>query len=165
MVFRSLNRNFASMKKLIFTFITVGIWGLCACSPSAEERGEKMLQQIEHAYQQGKYDEALVLIQTLRKDYPKAVNARKKALVIYQNAVLKKAQADLEQTDKQLQRVSSEYEQKRAQAETAKQAGTATAQQLSNVTRLRILRDSLQVRFDTQVARIRFIHKKQKENI
>ena len=160
----SLNRNFGRMKREILTFIVVGTLTIWGCKPSAEERGGKMLQQIELAYQQGKYDEALVLINSLRKDYPKAFNARKKALVVYQNIVLKKAQDDIALTDKQLQRVSQEYEAARRQSEEAKNKGLATAAQLSSVTRLRMLRDSLQVRFDTQVARIRFIHKKQKEN-
>ncbi|QYR11278.1 hypothetical protein [Prevotella sp. Rep29] len=151
------------MKQILISFAVLTVM-MVSCRPSAEERGEKMLRQIESAYQQGQYDEALVLINSLRRDYPKAFNARKKALRIYQNAVLKKAQKDLMHTDTFLQRVNKEYEQARIQAEAAKQVGTATAQQLSDVTRLRILRDSLQVRFDTQVARIRFIHKKQKEN-
>ena len=151
------------MRQIFISFAVLTVV-MVSCRPSAEERGEKMLRQIESAYQQGQYDEALVLINSLRRDYPKAFNARKKALRIYQNAVLKKAQKDLMHTDTFLQRVNKEYEQARIQAEAAKQVGTATAQQLSDVTRLRILRDSLQVRFDTQVARIRFIHKKQKEN-
>lgn len=151
------------MKQILISFAILTVM-MVSCRPSAEERGEKMLRQIESAYQQGQYDEALVLINSLRRDYPKAVNARKKALRIYQNAVLKKAQKDLAHTDTFLERINKEYEQARTRAEAAKQVGTATAQQLSDVTRLRILRDSLQVRFDTQVARIRFIHKKQKEN-
>ena len=151
------------MRQIFISFAVLTVV-MVSCRPSAEERGEKMLRQIESAYQQGQYDEALVLINSLRRDYPKAFNARKKALRIYQNAVLKKAQKDLAHTDTFLERINKEYEQARIQAEAAKQVGTATAQQLSDVTRLRMLRDSLQVRFDTQVARIRFIHKKQKEN-
>lgn len=84
--------------------------------------------------------------------------------MLYQNISLKKAQEDLEETDRQLQEFNATYEMVRETVEKKKAALQATAEELQTLTLMRIKRDSLQARFDMQCAKIKYIHKRQKEN-
>lgn len=52
----------------------------------------------------------------------------------------------------------------RETVERRKAALQATADDLQTLTLMRIKRDSLQTRFDVQCAKIKYIHKRQKEN-
>jgi len=63
-----------------------------------------------------------------------------------------------------LQATSLMYKYLRNKAETDKNRGVATREQLTEVITTRIKRDSLQVKFDLLCGQIRYIHKKQKEN-
>lgn len=107
---------------------------------------------------------ALATIDSLRKTYPDIVDVRRKALALYQNISLKKAQEELEETDRQLQEVNATYEMIRETVERRKAALQATADDLQTLTLMRIKRDSLQTRFDVQCAKIKYIHTRQKEN-
>ena len=88
---------------------------------------------------------------------------RKEALRLFQDASLKMAQADLAQTDSLLQAANAQYEAANRRATANRQALRATEAELHHVNELRKVRDSLQVRFDMQCAKIKYIHKKQKE--
>ena len=65
--------------------------------------------------------------------------------------------------DSALQAVKHNYEYQRQKVEKDKQALRATPDELTMLTRTRMLRDSLQTRFDVLCGKIRYIHKKQKE--
>ena len=91
------------------------------------------------------------------------METRKKALKLYQNAALKEAQADLALTDQKMQEAIKEYDIKKKIVDKAKAELKASAEELDALTKMKMRLDSLQVRFDTQCAKIKYIHKKQKE--
>lgn len=151
-----------SIKK-IFT-IAIAILTLTACGEDKATKAAKaILEQAQQEYTSKRYDKALHLIDSLRKTYPQAIEARKAALKLFQDVSLTQAQEDLERTDIRLQKVKAEYDKMKNEAEHAKQALQATATQLQAVTLKKMELDSLQVRFDMQCAKIKYIHKKQKE--
>lgn len=153
------------MKILTFKslMLLVGIVFCVCCGNSVEQRADDLLQQANGLFKEGKCEEALAIIDSLRKTYPEAIMARKQALRLYQDVELARAQKDLEKVDSELAQAKDKYEQLRIEAEKSKVEGKATAEQLTNLTYMRIKRDSLQTRFDMQCAKIKYIHKKQKE--
>lgn len=144
--------------------ICAAVAALASCDDSDRQNAEEMLKQAGYDYEHGRYDMALATIDSLRKTYPDIVDVRRKALALYQNISLKKAQEELEETDRQLQEVNATYEMIRETVERRKAALQATADDLQTLTLMRIKRDSLQTRFDVQCAKIKYIHKRQKEN-
>ena len=89
------------MKK--FTLITLVALALASCAKTDDDMAQKMLTRINSLYESGNYRAALDSITVLRDRYPAAIEARKAALVVWQNASLKMAQADVAQTDILLQ--------------------------------------------------------------
>jgi len=135
-----------------------------SCGQNRETKlAETLLEKAETEWRNRQYDNALLTIDSLRKAYPNAIEARKKALKMYQDIALEQAQADLAATDTMLQRANKEYETMKMAAEQAKAQLKATPEQLQQLTLKRMERDSLQVRFDVQCAKIKYIHKRQKE--
>ena len=80
-----------------------------------------------------------------------------------QETELKKSQEELAIVDSTLEAVKREYEAMKVEVEKHKQQLCATADELTLLTKTRVRRDSLQTRFDVLCAKIRYIHKKQKE--
>ncbi len=121
---------------------------LTACQPSADEMAEPLMQRIDSLYQHHDYPATLSAIRDLRANYPKAVESRRRALKIWQEASAKMTQQDIARTDSALQ---------------------ATVQQLEHATgllqqnMLRARRDSLQIRYDALCGTVRIIHQRQKE--
>lgn len=152
----------ARIRKIVM--ICAAMAALASCGDSDRNKAEEMLKQAGYDYEHGRYDMALATIDSLRKTYHDIVDVRREALVLYQNISLKKAQEDLEETDRQLQEFNATYEMVRETVEKKKAALQATAEELQTLTLMRIKRDSLQARFDMQCAKIKYIHKRQKEN-
>ena len=119
-----------------------------ACEPSADEKAAPVMQLIDSLYQNGEYQKALNAITELRENYPKAVESRKRALKIWQEASLKMAQEDIGRTDSALQATIKAFN-----AET----------DIGRRNRLGVKRDSLQVRYDALCGTVRVIHKRQEE--
>ena len=69
----------------------------------------------------------------------------------------------MENTDRALQKIESEYEQMKKIVEDLKSKGMATAEQLRNLTLTRVKRDSLKTVFDVECAKIKYINKRMKE--
>lgn len=69
----------------------------------------------------------------------------------------------MENTDRALQKIESEYEQMKKTVEDLKSKGMATAEQLRNLTLTRVKRDSLKTVFDVECAKIKYINKRMKE--
>ena len=67
------------------------------------------------------------------------IRQRKEALVHKQDSVLKASQKEVEALDKEIQIVNRKYNQMKHKAQVAHDAGTATAEQLREVTRMRML--------------------------
>ena len=68
---------------------------LVACAPTEDEKAQPTLDNIEKLYAEGKYAATLDSITSLRERFPMAVEARKKALKIWQDASLKMAETDI----------------------------------------------------------------------
>ena len=131
---------------------------LCSCGgDNVAKKAEEMLEQAKGEFGSGHYEEALSTIDSLRKDYPTAVEARKAALKLYQEVELKRSQLSIEQADKALQKIEAEYNRMKATVDGLKEKGEATAAQLTAVTKMRMLRDSLRTVFDVQCAKARYI--------
>lgn len=136
---------------------------LVACSDTTQKAAEQMLQQANQQFEQGLYDRALITIDSLRKVYPGAIDTRKRALKLHQDIELKRSQEELAIIDSTLQAVKHDYEYQKQKVEKDKKELRATPEELTMLTKTRVRRDSIQTRFDVLCAKIRYIHKKQKE--
>ena len=137
---------------------------LVSCGKNeAQIQAEAMLEKAGVCYEQGQYDEALTVIDSLRKVFPNAIDTRKKALKLYQDIELKKTQQELRITDSLLQAVSHDYAYQQEKVERDKAALRATPEELTMFTLTRMKRDSLRTQTEVLGAKIRYIHKKQKE--
>ena len=144
---------------LILPICIAAVLTMTACSSNdAQRAAEDMLVKAEKYFSEGSYDRAKIAIDSLRKVYPGAVETRKKALKLFQDISLKEAQEDLALTDSIMQKVGLDYKYIKDKVEIR-----ATAEELELLTRTKMKYDSLKVRFDMQCAKIKYIHKKQKE--
>lgn len=121
---------------------------LASCQPSADEKAAPLMHRIDSLYQRQAYTETLNAIRQLRDRHPQALKSRQRALHIWQEASLRLAQADIARTDSALQATIRAYE-----AET----------RIGPKNRLRVRRDSLQVRYDALCGIVRVIHRKTKK--
>ncbi|MCI6197688.1 MAG: hypothetical protein MR670_10790 [Prevotella sp.] len=150
--------------RLIITICVAAAVVMTACSSNdAQKSAEGMLEKAEKYFSEGSYDRAKIAIDSLRKVYPGAVETRKKALKLFQDISLKEAQEDLALTDSIMQKVGLDYKYIKEKVEKDKAELRATAEELELLTRTKMKYDSLKVRFDMQCAKIKYIHKKQKE--
>ena len=151
------------MRRLVLSAMAAVM--LLSCGEnSAQKQAEEMLTKAGICYEQGQYDEALTVIDSLRKIYPNAIDTRKKALRLYQDIELKKAQHELLVTDSLLQAVNHDYAYQQEKVERDKAALRATPEELTMFTQTRMRRDSLRTQTEVLGAKIRYIHKKQKES-
>jgi hypothetical protein len=148
------------MKHLVWILLAAM---LVACSDEKQKAAEQMLQKAGQQFEQKQYDRALITIDSLRKVYPGAIETRKQALILQQNIELKRSQEELAVVDSLLQVVKNDYETLKQKVEKDKQELRATPEELTMLTKTRVRRDSLQTRFEVLCAKIRYIHKKQKE--
>ena len=121
---------------------------LVACKQSEDKKARALLQKIEHLYASGNYQAALDSIRRLRRDFPQAVESRRRALVLWQEASLKAAQQDIARTDSSLQAETARYQQ---------------AKTLRERNFIGIKKDSLQIRYDALCGTVRVIHRRQRE--
>lgn len=121
---------------------------LVACAPTEDEKAQPTLDNIEKLYAEGKYAATLDSITSLRERFPMAVEARKKALKIWQDASLQMAQKDVAETDIKLQ-------------EAIRMAENET-DRLKRVL-LGAKRDSLQARYEAMCGVVRMIRMRQKQ--
>lgn len=138
--------NFVAMKTKILSLLVLG--SMVSCQPSADEKAAPMMRRIDSLYQQKQYARTLDAIRQLREQHPQAVETRRRALVVWQEASLRLAQADIARTDSALQATIREFE-----AET----------HIGRRNLLGVKRDSLQVRYDALCGTVRVIHRRQKE--
>ena len=87
------------------------------------------------------------------------IDARKAALKQKQDSSL----LELAIVDSTLEAVKVEFQQKQAEVDAHKAALQATEQELTDLTLLRMKRDSLKVQWDLLGAKIKYIRQKQKE--
>lgn len=135
---------------------------LCAgcAEDAAKKKAEEILRQAKTQFDSGRYDKALIAIDSLRKTCPEAVDARKAALRMYQEIELKRAQAGVETADKAIRIAESRYEEMKRTVEELREKGELTAGHLSSLTRMKLRLDSLKTVFDVECAKIKYIRKK-----
>ena len=151
-----------AIRRLVLSVMAIVL--LISCGEnSVQKQAEEMLTKAGTCYEQGRYDEALTVIDSLRKVFPNAIDTRKKALKLYQDIELKKAQEELRMTDSLLQAVNHDYAYQQEKVERDKAALRATPEELTMLTLTRMKRDSLRTQYEVLGAKIRYIHKKQKE--
>ena len=149
-------------------FALLGIAACCclaSCDNSQQKMADSLLKEAEQLFNKGEYDKALTKIDSLRDIYPNAIETRKKALGLYQSIALKQAQEDLTNTDSILQAVTHDYNYQKTKVDKDREMLRATKEELSMLNKTKVKLDSLRVRFDMQCAKIKYIHKKQKEVI
>ena len=134
-----------------------------ACKDNKQQQAEYLLEQAEQHFENGEYMEALSTIDSVRKVYPNAINTRKKALKLYQSIELKRAQEELALTDSLLQAQQHDLDYLQTKVDRDKAALCVTPEELTMLTKSRMKRDSLRTQCETLGAKIRYIHKKQKE--
>ncbi len=118
-----------------------------ACKKKTEDDTAKpLLENIEQSVKDGDYKSALDSIQSLRHRFPKAVEARKRAVTLWQEASIMQAQHEVEKTDSALQ----------ATLKAIDKAPTLLEQNM-----LRNKRDSLKARYDAECGLVRIIRAKQ----
>lgn len=127
------------------------------------ERARRLLQQAQTEFEQGNYTKSLASIEQLRAEFPEEIETRKEALKLYQEVSLKQAQEELAYADSALQVAQRDYEAIKAKVDADFAKMQATAEDFKKMQQLKNVRDSLQAKFDQQCAKIKYIHRKQKE--
>ncbi len=136
--------------KQILIFSLLVLVGVTACKQKSEDDlAQEMIEGIEVSVASGDYRSALDSITILRSRYPKAINARKRALDLWQVASRQQAEHDVAATQELLDETLKAIEE----------APTLLEQNL-----LRDKRDSLQARLDASEGIIRVIDEKMKES-
>ena len=92
----------------------------------------------------------------------KEISERKAALAEHQQTELKKAQDELWRTDSLLQLANKELQTMTQEVEEHKKALKATPEELTALTKLRVKRDSIRTQYESLGLKIRYIHKKMK---
>lgn len=160
------------MKNAYVIIFTIGLL-LVSCGDKRQEAAELLLETAKTHLEQGKLEEARADLDSLRKQIPsmsedrdaalKLKDIRKEALKLHQDIELKIAQQELALTDSLLQVTNRDLEQLQQQVEAHKKALKATPEELTDLTKMRVRRDSIRTQFETLGAKIRYIHQKQKE--
>lgn len=133
--------------KTNIAIVAMALLTLASCGNKEEDKAQSLYSEIENLYQAGNYQATLDSIKVLREKYPKAIELRKKSLTLWQDANIKLAQQDIAVTDSALQVVIAQMN---------------AATDIATRNKLRLKRDSLQVRYDTQCAVVRAVRMKQK---
>ena len=136
------------MKKHIWLILCTLL--ICSCTPSEDQKAARLLSRIKTLYKDGCYTEVLDSITALRMQFPKAIEIRKEALRIWQNASLKQAQADIAQTDSALQTVLRSIPME---------------SNLYKANMMRVERDSLKARYEAMCGVVRMIRMRQKQGL
>ena len=153
-------------KNILATMALAAMFTLTSCDGNgSRQTAESLLEEARQLFSDGDYDRALAKIDSLRKVFPNAIETRKKALTLYQSISLKQAQEDLAHTDSILQELAHDYNYQKAKVDKDREMLRATAEELQMLNETKVRLDSLKVRFDMQCAKIKYIHKKQKEDI
>lgn len=79
------------------------------------------------------------------------------------DSMIEAAQKEIPLLDSLLQQTQSRYDSLKRITDAHREALKATEKELNELGELRLLRDSIQVKFDTQCARVRFLNMKKEE--
>lgn len=157
------NIKLYNMKRNVIIAVLFSVL-LCCCTDSKQRELSDLMTEIRASYANGNDSACLAQIDTLRNRFPKAIEERKEALLIYQDASLRQSQKALALADSLLEIEKARFAEMEKYVMERKAQGEATAEELTSLTLQRIRRDSLQTRFDVLCAQIRYIHKRQEQN-
>ena len=143
--------------------IIAAVLFLTGCGNNEKEQANQLIEAAKAHFEQGALDAARADIDSLRKQFPNVVEARKAALQLHQEIELKAAQDELAATDSLLQITNQELDALQNQVDQHKKALKATPEELTKLTTTRIKRDSIRTQLETLGAKIRYIRQKQKE--
>ncbi len=134
------------MKHYVYICIVVGLCLMClCCKEKDDDKAMDMISDIEQSVAAGDFRSALDSIVILRDRYPNAINARKRALELWQEASLAEAEYEARQTDSLLQITLRAID---------------SVPTLLEQNMMRNRRDSLQARYDAEVGVIKIIRAK-----
>lgn len=136
---------------------------LAGCAEKQDRELQALVTEMRESYAEGRDSACLAAIDTLRAKFPKAIAERREALKLYQEASLRIAQKQLAYVDSALEAEKNIFQTMEKSVAAHKEKGIATAEELTALTRKRMLRDSLQTQFDVLCAKIKYIHKRQKQ--
>lgn len=145
----------------IAIFVAFSAVALTSCESNPEAK--QLLKEIQADYEAGNYQRVIYSIDSLRHNYPDAIEERKEALKIQQEASLKMAQENLALVDSSLQASIRQFDEMKPIVEAHRKECVATEEELQQFNELRARRDSLQGVFNLECAKIKYIHKRQKE--
>lgn len=131
-----------------------------SCTDKDKAEARQTLNAAQTEYAKGNYPRTLALIDSLRHNHPKAIEERREALKLFQDASEKMAQADIEKTDRAIQSLAAEIQKLQAAADNGRADGSATAAQLNALTAKRLKLDSLRARFEAQCATVKVIRQR-----
>lgn len=135
---------------------------MVACGrDKTQDEAARLLENANYDFLHGRYEIALAAIDSLRILYPNAIEVRKQAVELKQEIALRKAQEDAEEADKMYQIANRDYEVMKKAFDNS--GGSFTQEEVAELTRRRIERDSMKIRLDVQFAKIRYIHRRQME--
>ena len=150
------------MKRQLIIYISASLL-VTACGETPQEQAAQLAEKAAIYCEEGRLTEARFLIDSLRHTYPDIVEARKAALKLHQDVELKIAQQELARTDSMLVLANRELEARQQQADAHKTALKATAEELTQLTKTRMRRDSIRTQYEALGMKIRYIRKKQRE--
>ncbi len=133
------------MKKTLTLALVAVALMMTACKPKADNGAATLLAEIEKLYEDSQYGTVLDSIESLRMHYPKAVEERRRALRLWQEASLKMAQQDIAVTDSALQAVTAQMQDE---------------QRIYERNMLGVKKDSLQARYEALIGVVRMIRKR-----
>ena len=136
------------MKMFILLSLVAAWWGFVSCENKNDKGAEASYAVALQLFEQGKYRACLDSITLLRDKFPQAIEVRRQALKLWQDASLKLTQEDIARTDSALQAVTKLYEE----AKTIRERNF-----------IGIVKDSLQIRYDALCGTVRVIHRRQQE--
>lgn len=155
------------MKRTI-SMVVAAIMIMAAMTACGDNNGEKeaemMLKEAQSLFDNKKYVEAKSAIDSIRKKFPNAIEVRKKALQLYQETELKRAELHIAETDKAISLAKTQYEELKKTVDELKAKGSITAEKLSELTRSKLKLDSLQGVFEMECSKIKYINKKKDSN-
>lgn len=149
------------MRYTLFATIAFAVL-LSSCTDKKKEDAQNILKQAQEQFERGEYGKTLSLIDSLRHAHPEAIEERKKALALFQDASEKMAQKMIEENDQAIQTLESEIATLGKTVAEHKQKGTATATELMTLTKKQVKLDSLKARFEAQCATVKVIRERRK---
>lgn len=136
------------MKKGLWIFM-MALLVSCASEKSEDDKAAPLLSEIDSLYNKGDYRATLDSIESLRMKYPRAIQSRKHALILWQEASLRMAQVDIARTDSALQVATRLFKQET---------------DIYKRNMMGVRRDSLKARYEAMCGVVRMIRLRQKEN-